>query len=54
MTRTIADDIKELERIERMSDIKAPSGWWILPAAFIGGMSWIVLFTWVMFKLMGA
>ena len=44
MTRTIADDLKELERIERMSDIKAPSGWYILPAALSGLAAWGMIY----------
>ena len=52
MKHNLIDEYDDLDRVERhMRDV--PSGWWILPAAFVGGLAWIALFTWVMFNLMG-
>ena len=44
MTRTIADDLKELERIERMDRDQYPSGWYILPVALSGLAAWGMLY----------
>lgn len=53
MKHNLIDEYDDLDRVERhMRD--TPSGWWVLPAAFAGGVVWIALFTWVMFKMMGA
>lgn len=34
-----------------MNDNQLPSGWWILPAAFLGGLVWGLLAVWALLEI---